>query len=99
MEKNYIDEDDYPSSDDYSDDENDLTALENFETTIDKENSIDDEYILFRTAVEYLKQQNVNLYNLLFSNLNAKQLSTLEDVFGLAQLRQNAAGNLLFLFI
>lgn len=99
MDKNFIDDDDYPSSEDYTDDENDLTALENFETTIDKENSIDDEYILFRTAVEFLKQQNLNLYNLLFSNLNTKQLSTLEDVFILAQRRQNAAGNLFILKI
>nr|SZF06517.1 importin-7 isoform X1 [Psoroptes ovis] len=89
------DEDNDEDSDDdddlYDNNENDLTDLENFETTIDKEDSYDDEYILFRKCIEYLKNNDINLYNSLFGNLTPQQISTLEDVFVLAQRRQDAA--------
>lgn len=86
-------EDEDGVSDIIDDDDNELTELENFETTIDKDDSHDDEYILFRKTVEFLKHQDPNLYNSLFGNLTPQQISSLEDVFVLAQRRQDAAGN------
>lgn len=86
--------DDYYDSDDdlLSNDENKLTALENFETTIDKEDSIDDEYVIFRNTVESLKMNDPNLYNLLFGELMPNKLDNLKDIFTLAQRRKDAAG-------
>lgn len=84
-------EDEDGVSDIIDDDDNELTELENFETTIDKDDSHDDEYILFRKTVEFLKHQDPNLYNSLFGNLTPQQISSLEDVFVLAQRRQDAA--------
>ncbi|KAF7491892.1 Importin-7 [Sarcoptes scabiei] len=85
--------DDYYDSDDdlLSNDENKLTALENFETTIDKEDSIDDEYVIFRNTVESLKMNDPNLYNLLFGELMPNKLDNLKDIFTLAQRRKDAA--------
>ncbi|KAJ6221341.1 hypothetical protein RDWZM_007153 [Blomia tropicalis] len=90
--------DDYDFDDDDDDvddcdiDDNDLTTLETFETTLDKDDSPDDEYVIFRKTVELLKHQpDQSWHNMLFANLDQKQLSTLEEIFVLAQRRQDAA--------
>src|SRR5690606_5299800 len=76
------------------DDDNELTHLESFETTIDKEDSHDDEYIYFRETIEMLKFKDQNWYNHLFGGLNQSQFQALEEVFVLAQRRKDAASKL-----
>lgn len=95
MDDDYFDDEADLSSDDEHEDEdeneNELTPFERLETTIDKEDTDDDEYILFRNTVELLKNHDQNLYQCLFGNLNPKEIVTLEDIYLLAQRRQDAA--------
>lgn len=89
--------DDDDDDDDGDDDAelNELTSLESYETVLDKEDSNEDEYVIFRNAVEFVKNHNQNLYNELFGKLDKPKENTLKDIFMLAQLRQEAAGKLI----
>lgn len=89
------DEYDSDSESDIDDDidENELTTLESFETDIDREDSPDDEYVVFCQSVEALKSSDPVWYQNLFGKLTDLQVTTLNEVYVLAQQRKNAAGN------
>lgn len=86
------DDDDDEDNGDDDDDDNELTSLESFETTIDKDDSPEDEYVIFRNAIEFLKVHNQYYYNELFCKLDQQNVAILQDIFVLAQRRQDAAG-------
>lgn len=97
-----MDDDEFDDDDDDDDsdlEENELTPLESFETAIDKEDSPDDEYVVFTNAVELLKHQDQPGYNALFANLDKGQLAVLDDIFILAKRRHDAAGNITCLLL
>jgi hypothetical protein len=78
-----------------SDDEEDgfeMTALESYKTSIDLDDTPDDEYILFKELLERIQQSDPNWYNILISPLNAQQHKSVQEIYTLALQRKAAAG-------
>ena len=99
MDDDDFEDDDDDSESDIEDDDNELTPLESFDTAIDKDDSPEDEYIIFCKTVELLRTQaEQTWYQALFGNIEPKLMTTLEEVFVLAQRRQDAAGKFVSFF-
>ncbi|CAH3158817.1 unnamed protein product [Porites lobata] len=77
---------------DHLDDEEDIedeeTALANFTTSIDNDET--DEYIAFRTSLQALQGSDPNWYTALINVLDGEQTRALQDVFVQAEQRKNA---------
>ncbi|XP_073245306.1 importin-7-like [Porites lutea] len=77
---------------DHLDDEEDIedeeTALANFTTSIDNDET--DEYIAFRTSLQALQGSDPDWYTALINVLDAEQTRALQDVFVQAEQRKNA---------
>lgn len=73
-------------------DDFELTALESYTTTIDDDDSPDDEYVIFKELLERIQQTDPNWYNILVSQLNSQQLKSVQDIYTLASQRKAAAG-------
>ena len=89
-----VDYDEYEGSgeDTDTDEEYEQTVLESYTTIIDDEDSPDDEYVLFKQALEQLQGTDPGWYNALMAPLDAKQQKTMQEVFTLAAQRKDAAG-------
>lgn len=72
------------SEPDFDDDELDedceLTALESFETVIDTPQGFVDEFLLFRDAMESVRQNDPNWYQMLLAPLDSSQQKRLMDL-------------------
>lgn len=77
---------------DHLDDEEDIedeeTALANFTTSIDNDET--DEYIAFRTSLQALQGSDPDWYTALINVLDGEQTRALQDVFVQAEQRKNA---------
>ena len=88
-------EDEYDDGEDTdTDEEFEQTVLESYTTIIDDEDSPDDEYVLFKQALEQTQITDPQWYNSLMAPLTANQQKTLQEVFTLANQRKDAAGML-----
>lgn len=78
------DDDDTDDDDeDYEGDEDDdceQTALESFETILDTEKGLVDEFVLFRDTMERIRLENVNWYQTLLGSLDAGQQKKLIEL-------------------
>ncbi|KAL9955530.1 hypothetical protein ACROYT_G036866 [Oculina patagonica] len=72
--------------DDDDDVEDEETALENFTTSVDNEET--DEYIAFRTSMQALETSDPDWYTALTSVLTNEQAKSLQEVFHLAEQRK-----------
>lgn len=79
--------------DDYDDedDEIDETALESYETILDKEDCPVEEYQIFKGVLENLQHSDNNMYQFLTNSLNEEQKKDMEEIFRLAEQRRAAA--------
>ncbi|XP_052799947.1 importin-7-like isoform X2 [Mya arenaria] len=86
-----VNNDDESSDDDSLDDEAEETALESYQTPLDDDNCLVDEYIIFKQILQGLQSVDPGWYALVTSTLTPEQTKQLEDVFKLAEQRKAAA--------
>lgn len=84
-----IEDDD--ASDEEEEDGAEETALEDYVTPLDEEDSTVDEYVVFKEVMHNIKNTDPNLYNILTSHLSAEQQKSFEEVLVLADQRKAAA--------
>lgn len=85
------DEDDYDEQEE--DDDCEPTALESFETLIDTEKGFVDEFILFRDAMEAVRQTDPNWYQMLLAPLDEGQQKRLMELGKYVAVREAEAAN------
>ncbi|XP_054164898.1 importin-7-like isoform X2 [Oppia nitens] len=86
------DESDIDDDDDEDDDDDfELTALESYKTSIDSDDTPDDEYIIFKELLESIQQKDPNWYSILMSPLNGNQQKSIQEIYTLALQRKAAA--------
>lgn len=98
IEEPDYDEYDGSGEDTDTDEEFEQTVLESYTTIIDDDDSPDDEYVLFKHALEQIQGTEPAWYNQLMAPLNANQQKTLTEVFTLAGQRKDAAGEYIMNF-
>ncbi|CAN0425651.1 LOW QUALITY PROTEIN: importin-7-like [Lethenteron reissneri] len=82
------DDDDDDDDDEWEEDE---TALEEYTTPIDDEDTGIDEYQVFRGVLQVLEQREPDWYRALTSHLSEEQRKQVQEVFSLAEQRRLAA--------
>jgi hypothetical protein len=87
-----VTDDDYDEyEDDEDDDDAEETALESYETPLDKEDTTIDEYLIFKSSIEQIEQADKVWYEQLVGALTEEQRKDIEEIFRLAEQRRAAA--------
>jgi len=89
LEKSANEEDDSDDDDEY--DEAEETALESYETPLDKDDCPVDEFNIFKTLISTIEQSDPGWYQALTAHLNQEQRKEVDGVFKMADQRRAAA--------